>query len=215
MSVTRFTLAYPSASNAFQNRLRTEFNNKRAAHFEIDLRFLGEFHFHFSRLWIWPGNVDGMGLSLFFLFEKLDGPRFRNILRLRLRSIWAQSSLSLFRDLSTRRMLLNRSCARRWNDTYVMFLFYRIVGLYRREKTILEWSELRKEVNRDWIYRNRINRIFIYLCTNKAISFEISSDLLEKYRSFLSYQIIRTYIYIENIIRFERWSIHFIGRIIS
>lgn len=78
----------------------------------------------------------------------------------------------------------------------VMFLFYRIVGLYRREKTILEWSELRKEVNRDWIYRNRINRIFIYLCTNKAISFEISSDLLEKYRSFLSYQIIRTYIYI-------------------
>lgn len=97
----------------------------------------------------------------------------------------------------------------------VMFLFYRIVGLYRREKTILEWSELRKEVNRDWIYRNRINRIFIYLCTNKAISFEISSDLLEKYRSFLSYQIIRTYIYIENIIRFERWSIHFIGRIIS
>lgn len=37
MSVTRFTLAYPSASNAFQNRLRTEFNNKRAAHFEIDL----------------------------------------------------------------------------------------------------------------------------------------------------------------------------------
>lgn len=84
------------------------------------VRFLGEFHFHFSRLWIWPGNVNGMGLSLFFLFEKLDGPRFRNILRLRLRSIWAQSSLSLFRDLSTRRMLLNRSCARRWNDTYVL-----------------------------------------------------------------------------------------------
>lgn len=28
-------IAYPS--NAFQNRARTEFNNKRAAHFEIDL----------------------------------------------------------------------------------------------------------------------------------------------------------------------------------
>lgn len=122
MSVTRFTLAYPSASNAFQNRARTEFNNKRAAHFEIDLSR------PFSRrvsLSLFPpldlaGNVDGMGLSLFFLFEKLDGPRFRNILRLRLRSIWAESSLSLFRDLSTRRMLLNRSCARRWNDTYVL-----------------------------------------------------------------------------------------------
>lgn len=127
MSVTRFTLAYPSASNAFQNRLRTEFNNKRAAHFEIDLSR------PFSRrvsLSLFPpldlaGNVDGMGLSLFFLFEKLDGPRFRNILRLRLRSIWAQSSLSLFRDLSTRRMLLNRSCAETIRTCSVMFLFYR------------------------------------------------------------------------------------------
>lgn len=127
MSVTRFTLAYPSASNAFQNRLRTEFNNKRAAHFEIDLSR------PFSRrvsLSLFPpldlaGNVDGMGLSLFFLFEKLDGPRFRNILRLRLRSIRVRFHFSeIFRRGEC--FWIGRALGDETIRTCsVMFLFYR------------------------------------------------------------------------------------------
>lgn len=211
-------IAYPSASNAFQNRARTEFNNKRAAHFEIDL--LRPFSRRVSLSLFPPLDLAGErwwdGFIPFLPFWKTRRAAISKYspfaFEINLSSEFAFTFPRSFDEANAFESVV-RSAMKRY--VRAPWCFYFIVGLHRREKTILEWSELRKEVNRDWIYRNRINRIFIYLCTNKAISFEISSDLLEKYRSFLSYQIIRTYIYIENIIRFERWSIHFIGRIIS